>query len=60
MAVETIFRFVLARALPISVLVGLAATMELVVGYLIRDNPTLNILMLVYPVDTIRARQASG
>jgi hypothetical protein len=52
--------FVLARRLPISAGIGVAVAMELIVGYVIRDNLTLNIIMLLHPFDVIRAWQAGG
>ena len=42
--------FVLACRLPISVVVGLPLAMEVIVGYWIRDNLTLNIIMLMHPI----------
>ena len=52
--------FALARRLPISIVAGLAVAMELIVGAVIHDNLTLNILMLVHPLDAVRAWQAGG
>ena len=50
----------IARRLPISAVAGLAVAMELIVGAVIHDNLTLNILMLVHPLDAVRAWQAGG
>jgi Protein of unknown function (DUF2585) len=51
--------FALASRLPVVVTVLLAVAMELVVGYLIRDNLTLNIIMLLWPLDSIKDWQAA-
>jgi hypothetical protein len=50
--------FVMARKLPISVIVGLALIFELGVGYLIRDNLTLNVIMLLHPFEPIKQWQS--
>ena len=52
--------FWLASVLPVAVTVILAVGMELFTGYMIRDNLTLNVIMLVYPLDFIKAWQSGA
>ncbi len=52
--------FVLANRLPIWVIIGLAVAMEAFVGFWIRDNLMLNIIMLLHPVDAIRVWQTGA
>jgi hypothetical protein len=52
--------FFLARTLPVWVVVALTIAMELFVLYFIRDNLTLNILMLLYPLDAVKRWQGGG
>lgn len=52
--------FFLTARLPVWVSVALVVALELFVGYFIRDNLTLNIIMLLHPVDAIRTWQNGG
>jgi Protein of unknown function (DUF2585) len=49
--------FVFARYVPVWVAVVMVICLEVLAGYVIHDNLLLNIIMLVYPMDAIRAWQ---
>lgn len=46
--------FWLARKLPIWVSILVVILMEVIVGYIIHDNLTLNVIMLIYPLSFIK------
>ena len=52
--------FALAARLPVWVSIALVLVMEIGVGWMIRDNLTLNVLMLLWPLDAVKAWQAGG
>lgn len=52
--------FVLARRLGLRRTMALFVVTEVVLAIWIRDNLTLNILMLIYPVEAVKEWQAAG
>ncbi|OJF89817.1 DUF2585 domain-containing protein [Pararhizobium antarcticum] len=61
-AMDTIFMmlgFVFAARMPVAVTIAIAIVFELFTGWLIRDNLTLNVLMLVWPLDAVKAWQGA-
>ena len=52
--------FLLASRIPVWASVALAIALELLTLILIRDNLTLNVLMLVWPLESIRQWQGMG
>jgi Protein of unknown function (DUF2585) len=52
--------FFLAMRLPVKITVALALAMEVLVAIVVRDNLTLNVIMLVWPIEAIAEWQAAG
>jgi len=52
--------FAIAWRAPVWLTVTLAIAAELIVGAVIRDNLTLNVLMLLWPIEAVKAWQTGG
>ncbi|WP_086999875.1 DUF2585 domain-containing protein [Rhizobium sullae] len=61
-AMDTVFMvagFFFAARAPVALTVAIAIFFEIFTGYMIRDNLTLNVLMLVWPVEAVKAWQSA-
>ncbi len=58
--IAMVFGFAAAHRLPMWALIAIAAAVEVSLLWWIRDNLTLNIVMLLHPLPGIRAWQAGG
>jgi hypothetical protein len=58
--VSMMFGFWIARRAPLWLSVGLVIVLEVMVALIIRDNLTLNILMLIHPFEAIKRWQLGG
>lgn len=59
-AMDTVFMalgFFFAARMPVWVTVAVAVVFEVFTGWLIRDNLTLNVIMLLWPIDAIKEWQ---
>lgn len=52
--------FYMALRLPVKVTVVLAIVMEILAAIVVRDNLTLNVIMLLFPIEAIAEWQAGG
>ena len=58
--VSMMLGFWIARRVPVWISVGLVIVLEVMVALIIRDNLTLNILMLIHPFEAIKRWQLGG
>ena len=58
--VTMIVGFLLASRLPVLLTIAIAVCFELLTTLLIRDGLALNVLMLIWPIDAVRAWQSGG